>query len=61
MSEPMYQLHPQLEKDCFRIIKLELCELLLMNDTNYPWFILVPMVDDICEIYQFWYELRLKR
>lgn len=38
-----FQLHPQLAKDCFVIQDLELCRLLLMNDQNYPWCILVPM------------------
>jgi len=37
-------LHPQLEKDCFVIGRLPLCALLLTNDANYPWFILVPQL-----------------
>jgi diadenosine tetraphosphate (Ap4A) HIT family hydrolase len=40
---PDFQLHPQLAKDCFVISDLDLCRLLLMNDKNYPWCILVPM------------------
>jgi diadenosine tetraphosphate (Ap4A) HIT family hydrolase len=38
-----FQLQPQLARDCFVIKDLELCRLLLMNDKNYPWCILVPM------------------
>ena len=38
----MFKLHPQLEKDTIDIGRFELCRLLLMNDANYPWFILVP-------------------
>ena len=45
-------LHPQLEKDCFVIGQLPLCALLLMNDANYPWFILVPQRENITEIHQ---------
>jgi len=45
-------LHPQLEKDCFVIGRLPLCALLLMNDSNYPWFILVPQRQGISEIHQ---------
>ncbi|SJM94404.1 Histidine triad (HIT) protein [Crenothrix polyspora] len=32
--------------------RFDLCQLLLMNDSQYPWFILVPEVADISEIYQ---------
>ena len=48
----MFTLHPQLEKDCFAIGQFELCRLLLMNDRNYPWFILVPQRESISEVYQ---------
>ncbi|MBU2571977.1 MAG: HIT domain-containing protein [Gammaproteobacteria bacterium] len=47
-----FQLHPQLQKDCIRLGRLELCQLLLMNDSQFPWFILVPEIGDIREIYQ---------
>jgi len=45
-------LHPQLEKDCFVVGQLPLCTLLLLNDANYPWFILVPQREGITEIHQ---------
>jgi diadenosine tetraphosphate (Ap4A) HIT family hydrolase len=45
-------LHPQLEKDCFVVGRFPLCALLLMNDANYPWFILVPQREGITEIHQ---------
>ena len=32
--------------------RFTLCHLLLANDANYPWFILVPDRDSIKEIYQ---------
>lgn len=48
----MFQLHPQLAKDCLVIGRYELCQLLLMNDRHYPWFILVPERENISEIYQ---------
>lgn len=47
-----FQLHPQLETDTHFIADLNLCRLLLMNDGNYPWVILVPKKSDITEIYQ---------
>lgn len=47
-----FQLHSQLQKDCIYLGKFELCRVLLMNDSQFPWFILVPEVADIKEIYQ---------
>jgi len=48
----MFKLHPQLEKDCFILGEFRLCTLLLLNDANYPWFILVPNRDNISEMHQ---------
>lgn len=48
----MFTLHPQLAHDCFTIGRFPLTQLLLMNDQNYPWFILVPERENISEIYQ---------
>jgi diadenosine tetraphosphate (Ap4A) HIT family hydrolase len=47
-----FQLHSQLKKDCFILGKFELCQVLLMNDSQFPWFILVPQRADIREIYE---------
>lgn len=49
---PNFQLHPQLQKDCFILGKFELCQVLLMNDSQFPWFILVPQRENIREIYE---------
>ena len=48
----MAALHAQLAADCIVLGRFPLCHLLLMNDRNYPWFILVPDRADIREIYQ---------
>jgi len=48
----MAALHPQLAKDCLVLGQFRLCRLLLMNDANYPWFILVPDREGVKEIYQ---------
>ncbi|MBN4076684.1 HIT domain-containing protein [Mariprofundus ferrooxydans] len=45
-------LHQTLQKDCFIVGKFPLCLLLLLNDSNYPWFILVPQRDGMREIHQ---------
>ncbi|MFI3184550.1 MAG: HIT domain-containing protein, partial [Methylococcaceae bacterium] len=47
-----FKLHPRLEQDCIAIGRFELCRLLMMNDSQYPWFILVPERADLQEIYQ---------
>ena len=48
-----FVLHQQLANDCFEIMDLPLCKLLLCNDSAYPWFILVPRVaENIRDIYQ---------
>ena len=46
----IFQLHPTLEKDTFLIKDLKLCRLLLMNNSLYPWVILVPKQDNLVEI-----------
>lgn len=45
----MFALDPQLQKDTIAIASLPLCELLLMNDANYPWLILVPRREGLRE------------
>ena len=47
-----FNLHPQLERDCITVGRLTLCRLLLMNDKQFPWFILVPEIEGITEIFQ---------
>lgn len=48
----MYQLHPRLKADTFAVCKLTLCELRLLNDSRFPWFILVPRRVDVTEVHQ---------
>ena len=48
----MTEIHERLAADCIRLGRLPLSHVLLMNDSNYPWFILVPARDGIREIYQ---------
>jgi len=48
----MAVIHPQLLNDCRVLGRFNLCHLLLVEDANYPWFILVPDRDSIEEIYQ---------
>lgn len=60
-------LDPRLDMDSISIGQFNLCRLLLMNDSQFPWFTLVPMRADKTEIYQLsdkdqsqlWLESRL--
>ncbi len=47
-----FELHPQLVKDCFSVGSFALSRLLMMNDCQYPWFILVPQRAAVREIYE---------
>ncbi len=48
----MFQLDPVLRRDSILVGNLPLCELRLINDAQFPWFILVPRRNNITEIYQ---------
>ena len=37
-----FELHRQLDADTFPVADWPLCRVLLMNDTHFPWLILVP-------------------
>jgi diadenosine tetraphosphate (Ap4A) HIT family hydrolase len=50
MSE--FLLNETLTSDTVPITSWPLCRVLLMNDTRYPWLILVPAQPDIKEIYE---------
>lgn len=47
-----FELHPRLAADCHVLCDLPLCRLLLMNDAQYPWCILVPRRADAREIHE---------
>jgi diadenosine tetraphosphate (Ap4A) HIT family hydrolase len=46
----MFELHEALARDCAFVGDLALCRLLLMNDKQYPWLILVPRRPEMREI-----------
>ncbi len=58
-----FNLHPDLVRDGIDLGQLPLCRILLINDANYPWFVLVPQrrnirdmidltEDDYTQLYQ---------
>jgi diadenosine tetraphosphate (Ap4A) HIT family hydrolase len=44
-----FNVHPQLERDTVHVGDLALSRVLLMNDANYPWLILVPRREEVIE------------
>lgn len=48
----MFVLDSTLQRDTLPIGDLPLCRLLLSNDANYPWFILVPRCEGVSEVFQ---------
>ena len=45
-----WSLHPQLERDTVGLGDLPLARVLVNNDANYPWLILVPRRPDLVEV-----------
>ncbi|WP_205424886.1 HIT family protein [Marinobacter sp. BW6] len=53
MSEPaIFSLHDRLQADTVGLGSTSLCEIRLMNDSTWPWVLLVPAVAGIREVYQ---------
>ena len=46
----MFELDPVLAGDTLMVGDLPLCRVLLMNDSQYPWIILVPRQADLVEL-----------
>lgn len=46
-----FALHPQLAADTIHVTDLKLCRVLLMNNSNFPWLLLVPMRENLREIF----------
>lgn len=45
-----FKLNRILEKDSYFILDLDLCQVRLINNSNFPWIILIPRLDKISEI-----------
>ena len=55
-----FELHPRLIQDTFHVANLTLCRVVLMNDSNYLWLILIPRRNGIKELYELSNEDRLQ-
>jgi diadenosine tetraphosphate (Ap4A) HIT family hydrolase len=50
LMDSIWSLHPQLAKDTVPLGDLALTRVLLANDANYPWLILVPRLPALVEL-----------
>jgi diadenosine tetraphosphate (Ap4A) HIT family hydrolase len=48
-----FELHSDLQRDGIVLGRFPLCLLLLINDANYPWFVLVPQRPGLRELIDF--------
>ena len=48
----MFELDDRLKADTVKIGELTLCRVLLMNDAQYPWVILVPRRENVREVFE---------
>jgi diadenosine tetraphosphate (Ap4A) HIT family hydrolase len=46
-----FALHPDLVRDTVEVTRLELCRVGLMNDANYPWLVLSPMLPGLRDLH----------
>lgn len=56
----MFTLNKQLEGDSFFIKDLEVCRVLLMNNADFPWLILVPKIENAVELTDLPFEMQSK-
>lgn len=47
-----FKLHTKLQQESIEVGRFALCELRLMNDNQFPWFILIPQLPEMSEIFQ---------
>ena len=47
-----FSLDPTLAADTIPVADIGLCQLLLMNDSRFPWLILVPQRADVVEMHE---------
>lgn len=46
-----FELHSRLAADCSVVGDFELCRVLLLNDSRFPWIVLVPRIEDLTETF----------
>ena len=56
----MFSLDSRLKSDTIFIDSLNVCDLLLMDDQKYPWFILVPRVEGAIEFTNLDFDIQVQ-
>jgi diadenosine tetraphosphate (Ap4A) HIT family hydrolase len=51
IDEIPFKLDSLLQRDSIFVGELPLCKLLLMNDSNFPWFLLIPRKEGVVEMF----------
>jgi diadenosine tetraphosphate (Ap4A) HIT family hydrolase len=52
VSKPLFALHPQLEADTALVRDLPVCRVLLADNSQFPWLVLVPRRDGLRELFE---------
>jgi diadenosine tetraphosphate (Ap4A) HIT family hydrolase len=47
----VFKLDARLENDTINLVSWPLCEVQLMNDSQFPWVILIPRIEGATELY----------
>lgn len=47
-----FTLHPRLEQDTVPVVDLSLCTVRLMDDSRFPWLVMIPRQADLREIHR---------
>ncbi|MCE2407593.1 MAG: HIT domain-containing protein [Pseudomonadales bacterium] len=55
-----FDVHSQLKKDCAVVGDASLCRVLLMNDSRFPWLILVPRIEGLRDLHEVPIDHRLQ-
>lgn len=50
MTANAFELHPQLAQDSIHLVDWPLCQVRVLNDANFPWFLLVPRINKAVEM-----------
>lgn len=51
MKSVEFQLDSRLQRDSEWVGLLDLCQIRLIFDRRYPWFVLIPQIDGACEVH----------
>ncbi len=46
-----FKLDQRLANDSICVGQLKLCQIRLLNDSRWPWLVLVPLIDDLSEVF----------